>query len=251
MKLILIFYLIFSVESTAIFCDFKEESFGYQCSVKYMKITSKNEQNITGVFGDHKSGKSNDDVINFKSEDHVANYFPHNLTNFFKNLQIIQINNASLTEIHNLDLKELGSKLTKFEALNNSIKILEFDLFKNNPNLEIIDLSNNKINHIDDGVFTSLKNLKNLKLEGNSCINEKSVDLVFEAETKCKNFSFMLRRINEEFQAQLDVRDKKLINEMDKKMEKKWTQFLEEKKPKEKSKSDKVIHHAWGNDYIG
>lgn len=61
--------------------------------------------------------------------------------------------------------------LKKIYLFSNMIDILEDGLFKNNPILEEIDFSNNRIIVIHWNLFKGLSNINKINLNYNSCIN--------------------------------------------------------------------------------
>lgn len=212
----LILHLTITTESIVVFCDFKEgHSYGYQCSVKYLQITSKDDRMVTDVAGDHLSGKTNDHVKFFSSVNHVVKFYPLNLANIFKNLETVSIYNATLAEIHSEDLKQFGGKLRKLWNQINAVEVLEADLFQHNPNLELISFSKNKIKHVDDGVFENLMKLSSFYLGGISCNyagNNRTtvIEMIPQIESKCKDYSYMLWKHQEATQAQLNEMSERL-----------------------------------------
>jgi hypothetical protein len=82
-----------------------------------------------------------------------------------------------LQEVRKEDLKEF----TNLKALflpSNDLKVLEADLFVHNPNLKAIYLHNNKIVHINEGVFDNfIGELRRLYLSGNPCTFGDAVDI--------------------------------------------------------------------------
>lgn len=71
----LIFCLICFVNSIIIHCDYKESlTYGYKCEVGYLQIISKVDRNITGVTGQHKIGKNNDDVKFFHTSGKIVSF---------------------------------------------------------------------------------------------------------------------------------------------------------------------------------
>lgn len=182
------------VESVAVRCNFEEGSDGYECEVKSLTITSKNDRTITQVFGYHQRGKSHSDIKHFNCDNQAVNFFPYGLTNFFKNLENVKVSTSSrLNEIYSSDLRQFGDKLKTLWLSNNAIEVLEADLFQFNPNLEYLGFHRNKIYYIYDGAFRGLEKLKHLELHGNICINKYATDrsdviaLFSEAEMNCKN----------------------------------------------------------------
>lgn len=205
------------VESVVVVCDFNNSNNGYMCDVKYLKITTKENRTITGVIGDHLSGKSNSDVKFIKSENHIVKFFPLELARLFEYLEIVQINNAALFEIHSSDFQQFGGNLKKLSMDNNAIQVLEADLFQYNANLNYISLSSNKLRHVDDETFRGIEELTALYLRHNPCIDnyEQSRDnviaLISQAELSCKDYTYMLKKYQEATQAQLDAMSAKIL----------------------------------------
>lgn len=199
------------IDSVIVLCKYEDhKSYGYKCVVKYLNISSKEDQTITDVIGDHRNGRNNSDVKYFNANEQIVKYFPLNLSSIFNNLETILINNANLSEIHSSDLQQFGENLKHLYLNDNSLEILEADLFQFNPNLKKIYLNRNKLKFIDDGAFRGLKKLIQLYLNGNLCMN-KDADkrsnvkaLIPEAEKKCKNYAFMLRKLQRDTRAQFD-----------------------------------------------
>lgn len=77
--------------------------------------------------------------------------------------------NANITSLKKSDLKSLGVKLEYLWLNDNSIEVLESDVFDHTPNLEDINFENNKIQQIGEGTFSQLQALNYLDFEGNLC----------------------------------------------------------------------------------
>jgi len=137
-----------------------------------LNITSKNAATLIKADGRHSVLKTDNDVTAFRSDEayHMIHYFPRNLENIFPNLTIIFINNGRLKEIHQSDLKPF-QKLTYLDLDQNDIEILEDGLFYYNTKLTLIRLERNLIIHIGIQVFDNLNKVKSLCLHNNPCIN--------------------------------------------------------------------------------
>ncbi|KAG5667766.1 hypothetical protein PVAND_015736 [Polypedilum vanderplanki] len=120
------------------------------------------------------SEKTDDDVKFFDIEN-VDNlkYFPRNLGNVFKNLELIFILRSNLIEITSEDLKPFP-KLKFLRLHGNSIEIIREDLFIHNPELEAFSLDDNKIIHIDPKTLSHLNKLRSVGLSDNICKFNKS-----------------------------------------------------------------------------
>jgi hypothetical protein len=102
------------------------------------------------------------------------NFFPRGLTNFFKNVENIYTPSVKLQEITKDDLAQFGGKLILFGISYNEIRVIEGDLFVNNPNLEVTYLEGNKIVQIDSGAFDGLQQLYGLWVFSNPCTDDNA-----------------------------------------------------------------------------
>ncbi|KAG5679650.1 hypothetical protein PVAND_009205 [Polypedilum vanderplanki] len=144
----------------------------YQCSVENKEVFDGNRVTIEKAEGNHKDGNSDDDVKFFKIEEANLKYFPKNLENIFKKLEMIAILDSELKEITSEDLKPFP-KLEILKLQNNRIEVINEDLFSHNPQLRYINLFHNKISHIDSNAFSHLNDLGYLNLGENVCELEK------------------------------------------------------------------------------
>lgn len=182
-----IFYLIHSKNLDEYTCDVQNENL----------ITSKDDRTITSIVGQNKKGFTDSDVLRFTSIHKTVNYFPKDITKFYKNIQIVEIYSGDLKEITKDDLKPFGENLKVLTLLYNHIEVIESNLFQFNPNLKDVNLGNNRIRHIESGGLNGLQKLDNklisevffnrkaFEFERNPC---KQLDTVDETEIKCKDF---------------------------------------------------------------
>ena len=152
---------------------------------------------IKSTDGSHQSGKNSSDIFGFNASSKNIQYFPKGLELIFGNLKGIYIYEGRLKEIHQSDLKPFP-KLVNLKLLKNDIEILDDGLFKFNPDLQFIDLEENKIFHMGIDVFENLDKLFRLWLAGNICISRtvgsksESRTLVGETKTKCQNSEYLI-----------------------------------------------------------
>jgi hypothetical protein len=184
-------------ESITLNCKYTNNpKYGYTCIARNDDlISSKNDREITKLVGAHSHGKNDDDVKFFQTIVSQVKYFPEGLTNFFKNLEVIEIKSANLMEIGKEDFQQFGDKLRMLWLAGNNLKKIDVDLFEFNKNLEKIGLDSNKIEKINEKAFESLKNLQSLFLRWNLCTNDKDFAennqakvqmLIKNVEMKCK-----------------------------------------------------------------
>lgn len=144
---------------------------------------------MTGI---HEAGKSTDNVTVFWNNGIITDFFPRNIKKFFKNVQKILFIDADLSALTKFDLQPFGDQLTAIWLHRNNIEIIEGDLFEFTPNIEWIQLSNNKIKVVGLGAFSNLKKLTRLQFTGNFCHSGSTVTdhsaliiLVSTIERKC------------------------------------------------------------------
>lgn len=189
-------------ERLVINCNFAQNDDYYQCSVLNANVTfSKECREVFGIRGFHSIGKSHNDVKQISFIGKTVKYFPRGITNFFKNIERVDIESASLKEITKDDLKEFGDKLKVLRfPTENQIEIIKADLFIYNKKIEWINLTKNKIKHIENEVFDHLENLQQLHLTDNPCTSssdeayERSnlMTVIQSIEEKCKDQSYMI-----------------------------------------------------------
>ncbi|KAG5680474.1 hypothetical protein PVAND_009982 [Polypedilum vanderplanki] len=144
----------------------------YQCDVQNKEVFNGNRVTIEKAEGNHQSGKSDDDVKFFYLTGANLKYFPRNLENIFKNLELIYIYDSKLIEITSEDLKPFP-KLKNFKLYENPIEVIREDLFINNPDLEVLYLWDNEINHIDPKALSHLNKLRAIYFNDNVCKFDK------------------------------------------------------------------------------
>lgn len=193
-------FLYFGVNSISVDCEFRDDEwgggkYGYECFVKSINITSKNDRTITEITGAHLEGRNNCNVVQFDSRVKSANYFPKDLEKFFPNIEtIVIVTGAGLKEISKEDLKPFGTKLRALFIGQNPFDVVDFDLFRYNPNLELISFYESPIKHIDDGTFDNLPKLSTLIMTNVECAGNvassgrlDTVKLIRYAERNCKD----------------------------------------------------------------
>lgn len=196
-NLIIFVALISFCEGIDVYCMYDAKTpYGYRCTgINSPFITSKEESEVTSVAGPHLPGKTNDDVKFFEVQDQDTIYFPSGLTKYFKNIESIQLASTKLKELTKEDLKEFGGKLKNLWLYDNDITVIQADLFQYNPNLEFINLGDNKVAQVELGAFNGLDKLHTLWLFSNPCRNgiyddKNRTQLLMqikEIEANCKN----------------------------------------------------------------
>ena len=200
----MIIAIIYSSTSLTVDCDYNDNNFWmigikYRCFVRNnLNINNPENALITRTTGSHISGKSNNEEMFFHADNKKMQYFPRGLEKFFPNLIGIYIVNGKLKEIHQSDLKAFD-KLKSLDLIDNEIDILEDGLFDYNPKLKAISFHYNRIIHIGSNVFDNLNNLLSLSLNYNTCIQMFANSdvagvqkVIRNARVKCINSEFLL-----------------------------------------------------------
>ncbi|XP_070507652.1 putative leucine-rich repeat-containing protein DDB_G0290503 [Chironomus tepperi] len=110
-----------------------------------------------------------DDLKNLEELDLSGN----KIENFPSKNEKLKILTVDGNKIKELDLKNLQD-LKTFSAKNNEIEELTEDLFENNPNLEVMFFSHNKLTKISPNLTQNLENLRQFDFTGNPCLKELS-----------------------------------------------------------------------------
>ncbi|XP_070490736.1 uncharacterized protein [Chironomus tepperi] len=144
----------------------------YQCRVdSYFSISTRESAKIDMVSGVHAHIHNNNDVTGFVADHKSLRYFPQGLDIHYKNLQLIRIRFTSIHEVSQEDFKPFVN-LKELDMHENKITVLEDGLFDYNPKLVFVSFSKNQIYRIGSTVFDNLSNLKYLYLTHNECIDE-------------------------------------------------------------------------------
>ena len=104
-------------------------------------------------------------VVGFSITYKTCHYFPQNIDKFFNNLTILEIHSSDLQEVRQHDLKPF-TKLKGLFLSNNSIHILEKNIFKYNEDLQVVWLNMNPLKYMDPNIFDHLTGIKSLNFVG-------------------------------------------------------------------------------------
>jgi Leucine rich repeat len=184
-----------AVHSIVLNCKFENVVWGAYTGPQYTcvllnEISVQHGDKVTGITGQHQSGKSNADVKGFYSEGKIVNFIPQNIEKFFPNIIALTCGNGNITEVNEEDFKPFLN-LRVLGLWDNKIEVLEEHLFRGNPVLGEISFSNNKLRHISVNTFSILKPLTYLYLDHNPCISANAVTqatvpaLINDARRQC------------------------------------------------------------------
>lgn len=228
--LIFIFALTLSqINGILIDCEFKyarnrqHKNFEhYKCYAKLITYEN-NEDIVSNIIGDgqHKRGKNDSDVTMFHSDKNIFKKFPKNIAKFFENIEMVDVYEAKLKEIHNNDLQQFGRKLKSLFLIRNELTKITTNDFVYNPNLEWINLSENNIVHVEYGTFSLLKKLNKLFFKLNPChsgsANEPNAlkELNEKIEVDCKSelyFQHQTEALDKKYEKLKDENAKMMLN---------------------------------------
>lgn len=127
----------------------------YTCSIVSASTTDKFKA-IKSIKGDHKNGKSNENVEAIIFISTHLECFPRGLNKIFPRLKKLRIYKCGLREICREDLIGLEG-LDYFSSHTNPITTIPDDLFTNMTNLQVISFYNNQIEFASSKLFAPFK----------------------------------------------------------------------------------------------
>lgn len=183
-------------------------------------IVSTRDSQIQELHGNHKPGRSNQDIATFYAFNPTLRYIPKKLGSLFPNLKTLLITKSNLRFIEFRDFKNMKKLLKLYLPENriekipicafrhvenleiidfngNIIKELNEDTFLNLPNLEYFSANDNQIEHLEGGLFRNNHNLKKISMQQNKLLiievnfmKIKGIELVDLRFNPCVNLSF-------------------------------------------------------------
>ncbi|KAL7023005.1 hypothetical protein ACKWTF_012463 [Chironomus riparius] len=113
----------------------------YQCNVNgNFSVKTSEESLIMSISGSHSTYYTNNDVKAMIVQNFSVHYFLTGMETFFKNLELIDISQCQIREIHQIHFKPFP-KLRAIILSDNAIEVLQNGLFDYNLNLEMIWIS--------------------------------------------------------------------------------------------------------------
>ncbi|KAL7050842.1 hypothetical protein ACKWTF_004243 [Chironomus riparius] len=154
-----------SPETQDIDCQYENFDSIYTCSIIDIRIESDNIL-ISNIEGNHLLTNGNDNVKQLKAYNQDLKFFPTGFSNFYKNVEKIDVKNSQLVGIGENEFIGL-IKVKELILSSNNINNLHENSFKDLKNLEILNLSNNQITKLPNKVFEQLTSLKTLDISTN------------------------------------------------------------------------------------
>lgn len=145
----------------------------YQCKASDQPVTD--HVSVDRVVGSHATGKSDNDVRVVNIQSIKSKRIPSGFENSFKNIEGIFAFSSEKTILLGEDLFPF-SKLKYFDISFNRITHLPSDVFAGNPQLEWVDISENRLKLVGLNILDSLNSLHYANFADNICINELGRD---------------------------------------------------------------------------
>jgi Leucine rich repeat len=195
----------------------------YYCEAKVGQLNAGHA--VTGVSGNHASGKTNDDVKAIQIMNQALDFIPRDVNKYFKNIQGLSMWNAKLKVISKFDLQQFP-ELRSFYINGNPIEAVEGDLFSYTKKLRLVALENNKITSVGANLFSDLKDLRALFFQYNSCLSEyvsdnptAALELSKRIVQACPVSAVMVERTVSAIQTNLDTNIEPAIANLQSKFE--------------------------------
>lgn len=179
----------------------------YNCEDSSISITNADDdRSISSVSASHQNGYGNSHVEAYIVNGQKLNYLPTNMHSYFTKLRVIYVNNCGLKEINRKELQFPNLKYINLQ--NNSLEVIESDLFAYNPILRAIELQNNKIKDVKWEAFASLTALTYLYIQNNTCIQgedektgsvDKAQKYAMKIDETCNSLKYALNQCHRQF----------------------------------------------------
>jgi Leucine rich repeat len=171
---VMTFSTFLSIDSLILECDYSVRSnwriFNvYTCTGKVLLVGD--PQVITEVSTNHLNSNNNNYVRSLLIENQSLRLIPKNISNFFPNLESLNINRCGIEKIEREDLSDFPN-LLQLHLNPNRISEIGNNLFEGNSRLKFITFSGNPIKHVAQNVFDDLKELEYLDIEAGTCVSQ-------------------------------------------------------------------------------
>lgn len=128
------------------------------------------DQNLAGIFGSHKSGYVNGNVLGLSIQNQNMGFVTQLTDTFFPHLRGVWYYNTNITTLSSSDLRQFPyAEYIGFRY--NNLERLPADLFRFNPNLKRLDMRNNKIVHVGYRILDNYGRLDDVHFNFNICID--------------------------------------------------------------------------------
>jgi hypothetical protein len=161
----------------------------YTCTGRILLLGDR--EVITDVTQNHMAGLNDSHVQSLSIQDPSLGFIPLGIGEFFVNLESLDMYSSNVEVILHEHLQGLRN-LKQLRFNDNRVRIIDSNLFIDNPLMFAISFTNNPIRHVGANVFDATPGLTSLKFDGSACLNKgvedsrKNVtDLIYELFVYC------------------------------------------------------------------
>jgi hypothetical protein len=175
-------------------CNFKLMNWIYLSHRTYTCVGTVNShlnaEILENVQGNHKTGKSNNDVEMLQLHNQRISSIPKEIATFFPNIKGLDFYKSDISSISSADLQSFP-ELKIFIIYENKIESVDGDLFKFNPKLKFINFDYNHLKSVGYDLIKDLKALEIADFTNSRCINryastlEELAELNSQLPTSC------------------------------------------------------------------
>lgn len=174
-------------------CKFRDVTYNtvgtlFTCDHKSTTRFEKSGTMIYRMNAENFENKTNDKVFAFNSFNGGFEKFPRNLNEIFPRLKAIRIFKGFLTEISQQELRKFP-ELEHLDLDENKIQVIEVDLFKFNTRIKIIWLGNNTLKSFEVESMKKLNHLKQIDARPN-CTSKYPIALPSDFDTIASNCAY-------------------------------------------------------------
>lgn len=168
---------------------------------------------VIGVSQNHVLNHGNYEVNRLQINDQEVGFIPQKINTFFTNIIEFKMINCSLMDVSKYDLQNFP-ELQLLDLSSNKLQSLMADLFEYSQKLIWISFEKNNIVTVGAEIFKSLYQLAQLRFSSNSCVDENAVTidrveiLISKIAFKC---SYNIQEIRTEIVAEVNKQTQPLI----------------------------------------
>lgn len=161
----------------------------YTCTGRVLLLGDR--EIITDVTQNHIQGLNDSHVQSLSIQDPTLGFIPFGISEFFMNLESLDMYSSNVAMVSSQHFKGLHN-LKQLRFNDNRVRIIDSNLFIDNPLMIAISFANNPIRHIGPNVFDAAPGITSLRFDGSSCWSkavensrENVTDLIYELNVYC------------------------------------------------------------------
>ncbi|KAG5667381.1 hypothetical protein PVAND_015363 [Polypedilum vanderplanki] len=153
------------------------QNLGAQYTCETTNIPESLGNTVTSVTGVHQVDKTNADVkVVYIQGNRTLSFFPRNFIQHFPNMIGIGLQYTTMESINGDEIEEYGDQLVWFVLGRSNLKEIPSNFFTKTPNVVTIFFSENQIERVGNGLFSSLDvmQLRYVDFSYNNCIHQSA-----------------------------------------------------------------------------